>query len=136
MFNVIKRDGEVAAFQLSKITQAIEKAFQAQEKQYTPDMMEMLGLRVTADFQKKIKKDQVSVEDIQDSVENVLIQCGYSEVAKAYILYRKQREKVRNMKQLCESRRLACKRKFYGYLFRRRTDLKQFRSSNGKLLVV
>ena len=98
MFNVIKRDGEVAAFQLSKITQAIEKAFQAQEKQYTPDMMEMLGLRVTADFQKKIKKDQVSVEDIQDSVENVLIQCGYSEVAKAYILYRKQREKVRNMK--------------------------------------
>ena len=58
----------------------------------------MLGLRVTADFQNKIKKDQVSVEDIQDSVENVLIQCGYSEVAKAYILYRKQREKVRNMK--------------------------------------
>ena len=98
MFNVIKRDGEVAAFQLSKITQAIEKAFQAQEKQYTSDMMEMLGLRVTADFQNKIKKDQVSVEDIQDSVENVLIQCGYSEVAKAYILYRKQREKVRNMK--------------------------------------
>ena len=98
MFNVIKRDGEVAAFQLSKITQAIEKAFQAQEKQYTPDMMEMLGLRVTADFQNKIKKDQVSVEDIQDSVKNVLIQCGYSEVAKAYILYRKQREKVRNMK--------------------------------------
>ena len=98
MFNVIKRDGEVAAFQLSKITQAIEKAFQAQEKQYTPDMMEMLGLRVTADFQKKIKKDQVSVEDIQDSVENMLIQCRYSEVAKAYILYRKQREKVRNMK--------------------------------------
>ena len=98
MFNVIKRDGEVAAFQLNKITQAIEKAFQAQEKQYTPDMMEMLGLRVTADFQNKIKKDQVSVEDIQDSVENVLIQCGYSEVAKAYILYRKQREKVRNMK--------------------------------------
>ena len=98
MFNVIKRDGEVAAFQLSKITQAIEKAFQAQEKQYTPDMMEMLGLRVTADIQNKIKKDQVSVEDIQDSVENVLIQCGYSEVAKAYILYRKQREKVRNMK--------------------------------------
>ena len=98
MFNVIKRDGEVAAFQLSKITQAIEKAFQAQEKQYTPDMMEMLGLRVTADFQNKIKKDQVSVEDIQDSVERVLGQAGYEEVAKAYILYRKQREKMRAMK--------------------------------------
>ncbi len=97
MFNVIKRDGEVAAFQLSKITQAIEKAFQAQEKQYTPDMMEMLALG-NRRFPEKDKKDQVSVEDIQDSVENVLIQCGYSEVAKAYILYRKQREKVRNMK--------------------------------------
>ena len=67
MFNVIKRDGEVAAFQLSKITQAIEKAFQAQEKQYTPDMMEMLGLRVTADFQKKIKKDATGNRDRQIS---------------------------------------------------------------------
>jgi ribonucleoside-triphosphate reductase len=75
MFNVIKRDGEVAAFQLSKITQAIEKAFQAQEKQYTPDMIDLLGLRVTADFQNKIENNRISVEDIQDSVENVLIQC-------------------------------------------------------------
>ena len=98
MFNVIKRDGEVAAFQLSKITQAIEKAFQAQEKQYTPDMMEMLGLRVTADFQKKVENDEIHVEDIQDSVERVLGQAGYEEVAKAYILYRKQREKMRAMK--------------------------------------
>ena len=79
MFNVIKRDGEVAAFQLSKITQAIEKAFQAQEKQYTPDMMEMLGLRVTADFQEKNKKDQVSVEDSSGQTWKMCwIQCGYS----------------------------------------------------------
>lgn len=98
MFDVIKRDGEIAEFQLSKITEAIRKAFEANGKQYTQDMLEMLGLRVTADFQKKIENDQISVEAIQDSVENVLIQCGYSEVAKAYILYRKQREKVRNMK--------------------------------------
>lgn len=98
MFDVIKRDGEIAEFQLNKITEAIRKAFEANGKQYTQDMLEMLGLRVTADFQKKIENDQISVEAIQDSVENVLIQCGYSEVAKAYILYRKQREKVRNMK--------------------------------------
>lgn len=98
MFDVIKRDGEIAEFQLSKITEAIRKAFEANGKQYTQDMLEMLGLRVTAEFQKKIENDQISVEAIQDSVENVLIQCGYSEVAKAYILYRKQREKVRNMK--------------------------------------
>lgn len=98
MFKVVKRDGEVAEFQLNKITEAVRKAFEANEKQYTQDMMEMLGLRVTADFQSKISDDRISVEAIQDSVENVLIQCGYAEVAKAYILYRKQREKVRNMK--------------------------------------
>jgi len=55
-------------------------------------------LRVTADFQKKIKDDKIDVESIQDSVENVLVQAGYADVAKAYILYRKQREKIRNMK--------------------------------------
>ena len=98
MFEVVKRDGEIAEFQLSKITEAIRKAFAANEKNYTQDMLEMLGLRVTADFQNKISNDQITVEAIQDSVENVLIQCGYAEVAKAYILYRKQREKVRNMK--------------------------------------
>lgn len=98
MFEVVKRDGEIAEFQLSKITEAIRKAFAANEKNYTQDMLEMLGLRVTADFQNRISNDQITVEAIQDSVENVLIQCGYAEVAKAYILYRKQREKVRNMK--------------------------------------
>lgn len=98
MFQVVKRDGEVAQFQLSKITDAIGKAFNANEKQYSEDMLNLLGLRVTADFQDKIQKENVSVEDIQDSVENVLIQTGYADVAKAYILYRKQRQKVRNMK--------------------------------------
>ena len=66
--------------------------------QFSDDMLQMLALRVTADFQSKIKDGKISVEAIQDSVENVLIQCGYAEVAKAYILYRKQREKIRNMK--------------------------------------
>ena len=98
MFEVVKRDGEIAEFQLNKITEAIRKAFTANEKNYTQDMLEMLGLRVTADFQQKINNNKITVEAIQDSVENVLIQCGYAEVAKAYILYRKQREKVRNMK--------------------------------------
>ena len=58
----------------------------------------MLALRVTADFENKIKDDLIAVEDIQDSVESVLIQAGYADVAKAYILYRRQREKLRNMK--------------------------------------
>lgn len=98
MFQVVKRDGEIAEFKMNKITRAIGKAFAANEKHFSDDMLELLGLRVTSDFQKKIKNNQITVEDIQDSVEDVLIQTGYSDVAKAYILYRKQREKVRNMK--------------------------------------
>ena len=98
MFQVVKRDGVIADFKMNKITAAIDKAFAAKEKIYSQDMIELLALRVTADFQNKIKDDKVTVEDIQDSVENVLIQAGYADVAKAYILYRKQREKVRNMK--------------------------------------
>ena len=98
MFCVIKRDGEITDFNLSKIQAAIAKAFTATGKQFGDDMTELLALRVTAAFQPKIKDGKITVEDIQDSVEEVLIQAGYSDVAKAYILYRKQREKIRNMK--------------------------------------
>lgn len=98
MFSVVKRDGEIAEFNLTKINDAIMKAFVACEKQYNNDMIDLLALRVTADFQSKMKDNMVHVEDIQDSVETVLEQAGYTEVAKAYILYRKQREKIRNMK--------------------------------------
>ncbi len=98
MINVIKRDGEIAEFSLSKITEAIKKAFKATKKDYNNEILELLSLRVTADFQNKMEGGRISVEQIQDSVEHVLEQTGYTEVAKAYILYRKQREKIRNMK--------------------------------------
>ena len=98
MLSVVKRDGEIADFNLSKISDAIMKAFDACEKQYNNDMIDLLALRVTSDFQKKMEGDKVSIEDVQDSVETVLEQAGYTEVAKAYIVYRKQREKMRNMK--------------------------------------
>ena len=98
MFSVVKRDGEVADFNLTKINDAIMKAFVACDKQYNNDIIDLLALRVTADFQKKIEADRVAVEDVQDSVETVLEQAGYTDVAKAYILYRKQREKMRNMR--------------------------------------
>ena len=98
MYNVIKRDGKVADFNITKIASAITKAFEAQGKQFHPSVIDMMALRVTSDFEPKIKNDKIAVEDIQDSVESVLIQSGYSDVAKAYILYRKQREKIRNMK--------------------------------------
>lgn len=98
MINVVKRDGQVAEFNLKKISDAITKAFKATEKFYTEEIISLLSLRVTSDFQKKIKDNQIHVEDIQDSVESVLEQTGYTDVAKAYILYRKHREKIRNMK--------------------------------------
>ncbi|MBP5528940.1 MAG: ribonucleoside triphosphate reductase, partial [Lachnospiraceae bacterium] len=98
MFGVIKRDGEKTDFNLVKINDAIKKAFDATNVQYSEDIIDLLALRVTADFQAKIKEGYVHVEDIQDSVEKILEQSGYAEAAKAFILYRKQREKMRNMK--------------------------------------
>ncbi len=99
MYNVIKRDGKVVDFNISKISNAIIAAFNACEKQYNQDVIDFLALKVTADFEPKIKDGKVAVEDIQDSVESVLIKAGYDSVAKAYILYRKQREKIRNLNQ-------------------------------------
>ena len=98
MYSVVKRDGKVTSFDISKISKAIKKAFEAQSKAYNDDIIDLLTLKVTADYAEKIDDGQVSVEDIQDSVESVLIKAGYDDIAKAYILYRKQREKIRNMK--------------------------------------
>jgi len=98
MISVVKRDGEVVDFNLSKISDAISKAFTATQKNFNEEIISLLSLRVTSDFQEKIKGETISVEDIQDSVEQVLTQTGYTDVAKAYILYRKNREKIRNMK--------------------------------------
>ena len=98
MYQVIKRDGQIAEFDIFKISAAIKKAFEANDKQFNDNIIDLLALRVTADFEPKIKDGKISVEDVQDSVESILIQSGYADVAKSYILYRKQREKIRNMK--------------------------------------
>lgn len=97
MYQVTKRDGEITEFNLTKISEAIRKAFEAREKEYNQDIIDLLALKVTADFEPKIKGHKIAVEDIQDSVESVLIKAGYADVAKGYILYRKQREKIRNL---------------------------------------
>ena len=98
MVQVIKRDGSVAKFCLDKISGALVKAFEATQMQYDQDIIDLLALRVTADIQGKMKDGSVHVEDIQDSAEKVLEQAGYTDTAKAFILYRKQRERMRNMK--------------------------------------
>ena len=98
MYRVVKRDDKIVDFDISKIKGAMLLAFEAQNKPCHPDILDLLALKVTADFAPKVKDDLIAVEDIQDSVEAVLIQAGYADVAKAYILYRRQREKLRNVR--------------------------------------
>lgn len=97
MYKVIKRDGSTVLFDISKISNAIKKAFIGCHKNYTDDVVDLIAIRVTSDFQNKIVDEKIDVEDIQDSVEKVLSEAGYADVSKAYILYRKQRENIRNI---------------------------------------
>ena len=98
MYYVVKRDGKEVSFDIKKISLAIEKAFKSIDKEYDENIVDFIALKVTSDFASKVKNGKISVEDIQDSVEKVLSQAGYEDVAKSYILYRKQRERIRNMK--------------------------------------
>jgi len=97
MYKVVKRDGQVVDFEIRKISDALTKAFDASGKNYHPGVIDLLAIRVTADFEGKVRDDRIGVEEIQDSAEKTLSEAGYADVAKAYILYRKQREKVRNV---------------------------------------
>ena len=98
MYKVKKRNGTVAEFDINKIVSAIEKAFEACDRPAHRNVIDFLALKVTSDFESKINDGLIAVEDIQDSAEKVLGEAGYSDVAKAYIIYRRQREKLRNMK--------------------------------------
>ncbi len=97
MYNVIRRDGKIVSFDLKKIATAITQAFEACNREYNTDIIDFLALKVTAAFEPKVENQAIAVEDIQDSVESVLIKGGYDDVAKAYIIYRRQREKIRNL---------------------------------------
>lgn len=98
MLSVRKRDKSLQEFKIEKIENAIERAFMAEHKFYNKDIIQMLALRVTAQFNSKIKNDSIDIEDIQDAVEVVLIQAGYIDVARSYIIYRKQHENLRQLK--------------------------------------
>ena len=95
MYRVVKRDGRIVDFEISKIANAMKKAFDATETNYNQSVIDFLAVMVTADFQPKITDELLHIEDIQDSVESVLSRGGYENVAKAYILYRKQHENLR-----------------------------------------
>ena len=94
-YHVKKRDGKIVEFNINKIINAMAKAFDAMDKHTHDSVLQLLALQVTSDFDDKIENNTIAVEDIQDSVEKVLSNAGYADVAKAYILYRRQREKLR-----------------------------------------
>lgn len=97
MYRIIKRDGKIVDFNIDKISVAIKKAFEAVGKPYHDSVIDMMSLKVTSGFEEYIVDDLIQVEKIQDLVEITLISSGYADVAKAYILYRKQRENTRNL---------------------------------------
>ena len=99
MLRIKKRDGNIEEFDITKIENAIEKAFMAEHKFYNHDIIEMLALRVTSDFNRKVVNDTIGIEDVQDSVEIVLIQAGYVDVARSYMIYRKQHQNLRDIKE-------------------------------------
>lgn len=98
MYKVRKREGKIVPFDIEKIKTAITKAFDATNTKYDGDVIDFLALKTTSDFQNKVKDNIIDVEDIQDSVEAVLIKGDYTEVAKSYILYRNLHTKMRNIK--------------------------------------
>ena len=99
MFIVSKRNGEKVDFNIQKIKDAIDKAFIACKRETHPSIIDDLAQRVAAAFGSKIKNGVITVEEIQDSVEEVLIKYDYGDVAKAYILYRKKHEDIRKTKE-------------------------------------
>src|SRR5215210_7909816 len=92
-----KRDGRIVPFEQSKISNAIYKALIATGKPDYP-LADRLGTKVVKKMIQQSEKTVPSVEDAQDMVESILIEEGLSETAKAYILYRHERRKVRDEK--------------------------------------
>ena len=107
MYKVIKRDGSRVLFDISKITKAITQAFKSVNRKYDESQINLLGLSVTSRFDSKIKDDAISVEDIQDCVEQTLMETGFTDVAKSYILYRKNHEKLRNTNTLLDYKKIV-----------------------------
>ena len=97
-YQVRKRNGGIAIFDMTKIKQAIIKTFESLERAYQDQIIDTITIRAVALAEHKVKDNILSVEDIQDAVENTLMHLGYEDVAKAYILYRKQHERLRNAK--------------------------------------
>ena len=91
---VIKRDGRKVAYDQRKVTNAINKAFESIDGKVTEDDKAIVNK--IANEISNIKSDEMSVEDIQDAVETKLMKSSRKDVAKAYVLYRNERTKIRD----------------------------------------
>ncbi|KKP37502.1 MAG: Anaerobic ribonucleoside-triphosphate reductase [Candidatus Peregrinibacteria bacterium GW2011_GWA2_33_10] len=100
MRHIIKRNGSIVAFSQDKITHAINKSFISVNKE-DPSKIQNISNQVMAVIEVQFKEDHFpTVEEIQDIVEKILIKNGESEVAKSYILYRDQHQKMRNIENM------------------------------------
>ena len=94
---IIKRDGRRVSFDPQKITDAIMKAFRASNSAKTIKTAEQLTRQVLDELEKNESIGEPSVEEVQDTVERVLIENGFVRTAKSYILYRAERSRIREM---------------------------------------
>jgi len=92
---VQKRTGQIVDFDLEKIGNAIKKAFDSKQVEYDPAIVESVDKLISLTY----TNVPVSVETIQDYVERVLMQFGYYDIAKTFILYREQRKSTRFVKE-------------------------------------
>jgi ribonucleoside-triphosphate reductase len=97
ILGIKKRDGKIVDFEIDKIQKAIQKAFDATESAYNQDILQLLSLRAVSKSQSQIKDHVIDIEILQDNVEEVLEESGFTEVAKAYIIYRKQHQNLREL---------------------------------------
>ena len=93
---IVKRDGRIAPFEIDKITNAIFGAAQASGGQ-DHDMAQELAEQVEKTLEETAGTETPTVEQVQDTVEKVLIESGHARTAKKYILYRNERTRVREM---------------------------------------
>lgn len=95
--SIIKRDGRETAFDQTKIVDAIEKAFQASGAMQDRAVAEQITDAVIAKLEHGAIEGTPTVEGVQDLVEEALIEANFSQTAKAYILYRAERNRVRDV---------------------------------------
>jgi len=129
-----KRDGRVVPFEKEKITEAIFKAAKSvggQDRYLAEDLAEAVTLYINKEFQGKTP----SVEDIQDIVEKVLIKTGHAKTAKAYILYREKRSRIRQVKQGAPPRDMLEEITEAGMKIKESTDLSLFVRTSGENIV-